>query len=69
MKEQEAVAVAKAYAEAQGYNLDLYEVNVQKQGAQWDVNFRRKSNGHKPRPGDFFTVLVNDSACRLIPGK
>lgn len=69
MKEREAVAVAIAYARENGYDPELYEANAQKQDADWHISFYRKTDGNKPVPGDFFTVIVSDGAFRLIPGK
>jgi hypothetical protein len=71
MNEAEAVEVASDFAREEGYDIDRYNVEVEKAEGRWEVHFRRKSQD-KPRPGDFFTVHVDEesgSVTRAIHGK
>ncbi len=71
MTEEEAVGVASTFARQKGYDTSQYNIRATKRAAQWDIYFQRKSE-HKPRPGDFFTVYVDDQSRavqRIVQGK
>ena len=71
MSEAEAVELATDYARREGYDTGRYDVDAEKKDVRWEIHFRRKSED-KPRPGDFFTVHVEDESGavqRIVPGK
>ncbi|HEX6709752.1 MAG TPA: hypothetical protein VF068_05415 [Rubrobacter sp.] len=71
MSETEAVEVAADYARREGYDTGRYDVEAEKQDVRWEIHFQRKGED-KPRPGDFFTVHVDDvsgSVQRIVHGK
>ncbi len=70
MKETEAVELASNFAQQQGYNVSQYNIRPAKKDTQWEIYFQSKIN--KPRPGDFFTVYIDDKSRavqRIIYGK
>ncbi len=70
MKESEAIEVASGFAAQQGYDVVEYDVKAVKKSGLWELHFRRKDE--KPRPGDFFTIEVDDksgTARRIFHGK
>ncbi len=71
VNQTEAVELASSFARQEGYDTGRYRVEAERTGGRWEVHFRRKSED-KPRPGDFFTVHVDDesgSVQRMIHGK
>lgn len=71
MSETEAIERAANSARREGYDTSRYDVEAEKKDARWEIHFRRKSED-KPRPGDFFTVHVDDesgSVRRILHGK
>lgn len=71
MTGKQAVEVASAFAKQKNQDVSQYTSKATKKGALWQVYFQRKSE-YKPRPGDFFTVYVDDqsgSAKRIVYGK
>lgn len=70
MQQQEAIELARSFARSQGRNSDRYNTAAVLEGKQWRVEFL--SRQEKPRPGDFFTVYIDDQSRRverLVPGK
>ena len=61
MNETEAVELASDFARREGYDPSRYDVEAERQDVRWEIHFRRKSED-KPRPGDFFTVYVDDES-------
>jgi hypothetical protein len=71
MEKSEAVELASDFARREGYDIGRYNIEAAKKDVRWEIYFQRKS-ADKPRPGDFFTVYVDDGSStvqRLIPGK
>mgnify|MGYP001088363460 CR=1 FL=1 len=72
MKATEATELASNFARQKGYDIIQYNIKTAKRGGQWRIFFHRKSGMHRPRPGDFFTVYVDDrseSIRRIVYGK
>lgn len=70
MQEQEALELARSFARNEGRDPDRYHTKAVLEGKQWTVEFL--SRQEKPRPGDFFTVHIDDQSQRverLVPGK
>lgn len=70
MKESEAVEIASSFARQQGYDTAAYSVRAVRKGELWELHFRSKDE--KPRPGDFFTIQVEDKSGtvrRIVHGK
>jgi hypothetical protein len=68
MTEEEAIEKARDYARRRGYDPAQYEATAENTGGEWHVFFR----GKELRPGNFFSVFVNDESERvreLAPGK
>ena len=68
MSEDEAIRKASAYAERHGYAPAQYDVSAGYVEGTWRVSFQ----GRELRPGNFFTVVVNDASGavkKLVPGK
>lgn len=71
MEEKKAVELAIKFAEQKGYDTRQYNVTAKKTYNDWEIYFYRKMI-YKPRPGDFFTVCIDDmskSVRRIIKGK
>lgn len=71
MNRTEAIELASSFARQEGYDTGRYRVEAERAEDRWEVNFRRKSED-KPRPGDFFTVHVDDesgSVQKMVHGK
>jgi hypothetical protein len=71
MIKNEVIQVASRFAGQQGYDSTQYHVRATKKDHQWEVYFQRRIE-HKPSPGDFFTVYINDrskSVQRMVVGK
>jgi hypothetical protein len=72
VNEEEAVGLATRFAQQQGYDASQYKIRASKPDEEWRIFFQRNGSPFKPRPGDFFTVYVDDksrSARRLVHGK
>ena len=70
MTTEQAIEQARGFARAQGYDVARYDATAAKKGHEWRVDFRSRDS--RPRPGDFFLVLIDEqkpSAMRLVPGK
>ena len=69
MNAKEVFDVGGRFAQKEGYDINQYKTRTTKKGAEWRIDFLPK--GKKPRPGDFFSVYVNDQSksVRLVPGK
>jgi hypothetical protein len=72
MTKTDAVAIANAEAQRQGYNLSQYESPIAEyefisKDQRWMVFYQGKAND----PGNHFSVWVNDRTgkCQLMPGK
>jgi hypothetical protein len=49
-----------------------YHVLAVRKNGTWEVHFERNGESSKPRPGDFFTIYVDDRTKlveRMIHGK
>jgi hypothetical protein len=71
MDRNEAVRLATAFAEGQGQDVARYGTDAAKTDDEWTVRFRPMDEA-RPRPGDFFTVHVDDrtgSIVRMVHGK
>jgi hypothetical protein len=62
MNREEVVTLACNYAEREGYVVGRYDISLEREGSEWHVNFHGKP---KARPGDFFTVLIDDVAQKV----
>jgi hypothetical protein len=65
------VELAYRFATQKGYDRAGYKVRASKKNDEWQIFFRRSAFS-KARPGDFFTVYVDDksrSVRRLVEGK
>lgn len=72
MSKTEAIALAATFAQRSGYDTAQYNVRAARTTSHWSLQFCRKADQVKRRPGDFFTVYVNTtskSVERLVPGK
>lgn len=72
MEKREVVELASNFAQQRGYDISQYEITAEKIDDEWEVYFQRKSEVYKPRPGDFFTVCIDDkskSIQQLFEGK
>jgi hypothetical protein len=69
MNAKEVFDVAGKCAQKEGYDITHYKAQSTKKGAEWRIDFLPK--GKKPRPGDFFSVYINDQSksARLVRGK
>jgi hypothetical protein len=70
MQTTEALDLACSFARSQGRDPSRYKTRIIAEGKQWRVEF--SSLQDKPRPGDFFTIYLDDeskSVVRLVPGK
>jgi acetolactate synthase regulatory subunit len=70
MNDTEAVESASRYARQKGYDIKQYSARAIKKHGKWEVEFQSTSS--RPRPGDFFTVYVDDEsgmAERIVYGK
>jgi hypothetical protein len=69
MNAKEVLEVAGKFAQREGYDINQYKIRTTKKGAEWRIDFLPKAK--KPRPGDFFSVYVNErsKSARLISGK
>jgi hypothetical protein len=70
MTNEQVVDLARNFAREQGYDVARYDTRSIRKGHDWHVEFRPRDP--KPRPGDFFSVHVNEQApsmMRLVPGK
>jgi hypothetical protein len=67
----EAVRLASAFAARQGQDVARYGAYAVKTDEEWTVRFQPLDEA-RPRPGDFFTVHVDDrtgSIVRIVQGK
>ena len=72
MSEGEAVKLASEHARQHGYDPAYYHVLAVRKNGKWEVHFERNGELSKPRPGDFFTIYVDDRTKvveRMIHGK
>ena len=68
MTEEEAIKTAREYSRRHGYDPEQYETRAACAEGEWHVFFQ----GKELRPGNFFSVLVDDgsqSVKELVPGK
>lgn len=71
MTEKEAIKHASEYARGHDRDTKHYEASAELSGGEWRVDFRPHGADVKPRPGDFFTVYVDDESgdARMAEGK
>ncbi len=68
MTEDEIIEIASDYSKQHGYDPRLYNAATERVGDVWHVYFQ----GKELRPGNFFSVYVDDVKMRvteLVPGK
>ena len=67
MTENEAITTATEYATQRGYDCDRYDASAEYSEGTWRVSF----SGHELRPGNFFSVRVDDATgeATLFRGK
>ena len=67
MTKDEAITTATEHATQRGYDCARYEASAEFSDGTWRVSFR----GHELRPGDFFSVRVDNESgdATLFPGK
>lgn len=71
MQQTEAITAATKFAQDRGYDPQQYDVTANKQKLLWKLDFHMKTKT-KPRPGDFFTIFVDDRSgafLRIVYGK
>jgi hypothetical protein len=71
MTEREAIELASEFARARGRDTGRYKASAELSEGEWRVDFRPAGENVKPRPGDFFTVYVDDGSgeARMFEGK
>lgn len=68
MTVEEVIKIAREYSVRHGYDAEQYEATAERSNDEWHVFFR----GKELRPGNFFSVFVDDrsqSVRELVPGK
>jgi hypothetical protein len=71
MTEKEAIERASEFARARGRDAGRYKASAELSEGEWRVDFRPDGKNIKTRPGDFFTVYVEDGSgeARMFEGK
>jgi hypothetical protein len=70
MDAAQVIAAAQQKAQEHGYTVSEYRAHAVCEANTWTVDF--SSNREKPRPGDFFTVFIDDrtgAVVRFVTGK
>jgi hypothetical protein len=65
MNEREAIELATEFARGRGRDTERYEAEAERGRGGWSVDFRPRGKDAKPRPGDFFTVYVDDKSGKV----